>query len=87
MPASNFTRMFNPRGIAIVGANNDVSRPGRQGLLALDRHGYQGGIYPVNSNYEEIAGKNCYRSIADIDGPVDVAVIVLQAGGFAVVTS
>ena len=76
---SNFTRMFNPRGIAIVGANNDLSRPGRQTLHALDRHGYQGGIYPVNPNYEEIAGKKCLRSIADIDGPVDVAVIVLQA--------
>ncbi len=76
---SNFTRMFNPRGIAIVGANNDLSRPGRQTLHALDRHGYQGGIYPINPNYEEIAGKKCYRAIADIDGPVDVAVIVLQA--------
>ena len=76
---STFTRMFNPRGIAIVGANNDLSRPGRQTLHALDRHGYQGGIYPVNPNYEEIAGKKCYRAIADIDGPVDVAVIVLQA--------
>ena len=53
---SNFTRMFNPRGIAIVGANNDLSRPGRQTMHALDRHGYQGGVYPVNPKYQEIGG-------------------------------
>ena len=79
MPGSDFTRMFNPRGIAIVGANTDLSRPGRQTVLALDRHGYQGGIYPVNPKHEEIGGEKCYRSIADIDAPVDVAVVALQA--------
>jgi acetyltransferase len=71
--------MFNPRGIAIVGANPDLSRPGRQTVLALERHGYQGGVYPVNPKYQEIGEKKCYASIADIDGPVDVAVVALQA--------
>jgi acetyltransferase len=71
--------MFNPRGIAIVGANPDLSRPGRQTVLALERHGYRGGVYPVNPRYQEIGGKKSHASIADIDGPVDVAVIALQA--------
>lgn len=71
--------MFSPRGIAIVGANQDLSKPGRQTVLALERHGYRGMIYPVNPKYEEIGGKKCYRSIADIDGPVDVAVVALPA--------
>jgi acetyltransferase len=79
MPGPDFTRMFNPRGIAIVGANTDPSRPGRQTVLALDRHGYRGGVYPVNPKYAEIGGKKCYRSLVEIDGPVDVAVVALPA--------
>lgn len=79
MARTDFTSMFHPRGIAVVGANNDLSRPGRQTIHVLDRRGYQGRIYPVNPRYEEIAGHRCYPSLLDVDGPVDVAVIVLQA--------
>lgn len=79
MPRTDFTPMFHPRGIAVIGANNDLSRPGRQTIHVLDRRGYAGGIYPVNPRYQEIAGHRCYPSILDVDGPVDVAVIVLQA--------
>jgi acyl-CoA synthetase (NDP forming) len=79
MPGFDFTRMFNPRGIAIVGANTDLTRPGRQTVLALERHGYKGGVYPVNPKYEEIGGKKCFPSLADIDGPCDVAVVAIPA--------
>ena len=79
MARTDFTRMFNPRGIAVIGANPDASRPGRQTLLALERHGYQGRVYPVNPKYSQIGPYPCFASIADIDGPADVAVIVLQA--------
>jgi len=79
MLGRDFTRMFSPRGIAIVGANQDMSKPGRQTVLALERHGYRGMVYPVNPKYGEIGGKKCYRSIAEIDGPVDVAVVALPA--------
>jgi len=71
--------MFNPRGIAIVGANPDLSRPGRQTVLALDRHGFKGGIYPVNPKYTEIDKYKCYPSLSDISDVVDVAVITLPA--------
>ncbi len=79
MPRTDFSRMFSPRGIAIVGANTDATRPGRQTVLALDRHGYKGGVYPVNPKYAEIGGHKCHASLADIDGPCDVAVIALPA--------
>jgi len=79
MPTTDFTRMFQPRGIAIVGVNTDESRPGRQTILALDRHGYRGGIYPVNPKYERIGDHRCLPALDAIDGPCDVAVIALPA--------
>ena len=62
-----------------MGANPDVSRPGRQTVLALERHGYKGGVYPVNPKYPEIGGRKCLPSLADIEGPCDVAVVALPA--------
>lgn len=79
MVQSNIKRMFQPRGIAIVGANTDESKPGRQTILALDRHGYVGGIYPVNPKYEKIAEHRCFPTLDAIDGECDVAVIALPA--------
>jgi acetyltransferase len=36
-------------------------------------------IYPVNSNEEEILGYKAYRSIGEIDGPLDLAVVSVPA--------
>src|SRR3954465_8466712 len=79
MPRQDFTRMFDPRAIAIVGANTDLTRPGRQTVHALDAHGYAGGVYPVNPKYAEIGGHKCYASLAEIPQPCDVAVITVPA--------
>jgi acetyltransferase len=79
MSSPGFARLFDPRGIAIVGASTDLSRPGGQTVDALVRLGFRGGIYPVNPRYAEIAGHRCYPSVAAIEGPCDVAVIALPA--------
>ncbi|MGH8637678.1 MAG: acetate--CoA ligase family protein, partial [Burkholderiales bacterium] len=71
--------LFNPRGIAIVGASGDVTRFGGQTVRALNTSGYAGGVFPVNPKYTEIDGRRCYASIAQIDGPCDLAVIALPA--------
>jgi len=74
-----FERLFDPRGIAIIGASADPTRAGGQTLHALQRHGYGGGIYPINPKYPEIAGMRCYPAPAAIDQPCDLAVIALPA--------
>jgi acetyltransferase len=79
MPKTDFTPMFHPRGIAIIGASTDLNRPGAQTLLALSTQGYKGGVYPVNPKYQEVSGYRCYASVADIKEPCDMAVIALPA--------
>lgn len=76
---SSFEKLFNPRGIAIVGASPDANRPGAQTLAALARRGYAGGVYPVNPKYDEIGGRRCYASVEDVPQPCDVAVVALPA--------
>ncbi len=72
-------RLLDPRGIAVVGASIEPSRPGNQTLVALRENGYAGGVYPVNPKYPEIAGYPCHASLAEIRGNCDVAVIALPA--------
>ena len=74
-----FERLFEPRGIAIVGASGDITRFAGQTVHALKTSGYRGGVYPVNPKYPEIDGVRCYASVAQIDGPCDLAVIALPA--------
>jgi acetyltransferase len=74
-----FERLLNPRGIAVVGASTEASRPGAQAVRALKQHGYAGRVYPVNPKYAEIEGYRCHASLADVEGECDVAVIGLPA--------
>ena len=74
---NKFDRLFNPRGIAVVGASQDASRHGGQLLLSLAKYGYTGRVHPVNPRYTAIGDYRCYPSVKDINGPCDLAVITL----------
>jgi acyl-CoA synthetase (NDP forming) len=71
--------LLRPRGIALLGisgrAENLISRP----LRYLVEHGYEGAIYPVNPNYEELVGQKCYPTLADVPGPVDLVLVLVAA--------
>jgi acetyltransferase len=71
--------LFEPRGIAIVGASADLTRIGGQPVRALNRFGFRGTVYPVNPKYQEVDGLRCYASVADIGAPCDVALIAVPA--------
>jgi acetate---CoA ligase (ADP-forming) len=66
---TDWKRLFEPRGIAIVGASRDLKRIGGQPVKYLSTYGYPGKVYPVNPNYEEIAGLKCYPSARRSTGP------------------
>ena len=70
---------FAPASIALIGASRDHEKiPGRL-LAMLRKNEYPGKIYPVNPNYAEIDGLTCYKSIADIGAPIDLAVVIIPA--------
>lgn len=75
----NFSRLFSPRGIAILGASADVTRIGGQPIKALTEFGYRGAVYPVNPKYQEIRGLRCYPSLAAVPQPCDVALVAVSS--------
>ena len=74
-----FDGLLHPRGIAVIGASSDLTRPGGRLVEILRDWGYGGRVYPVNPKYKNVAGLPCLASPRDIDGPCDLAMIALRA--------
>jgi acetyl coenzyme A synthetase (ADP forming)-like protein len=71
---------FEPRSVAVVGASRRRGSIGGElfrNLLAAD---FAGAAFPVNRSGEPVAGVRAYRSVSEIDEPVDLAVICLPGG-------
>ena len=72
-------RFFAPRTIVVVGAS---STPGSQsaGLWQKIRTwgaAHDAIVIPVNPKRDEIDGERCFRSIRDVEVPIDLAVILV----------
>ena len=59
-----------PRRIAVVGLSNREDRDSYKASFYLHDKGYD--IIPVNPNYDSIEGLQCYPSLADIPGTIDI---------------
>lgn len=77
---ASFDALFHPRGIAVVGASRDLARPGGRLVQAMQDFGYTGHIHPVNARgHDTVAGRRCYASVLDIEGPCDLAILAVRA--------
>jgi acetyltransferase len=67
----------NPRAVAVIGASRDPSKLGYGILSNIIQYGFPGDVYPINPKADELLGLACYPSVLDVDGPIDLAVIVV----------
>ena len=75
----DLTPLLRPRNVALIGATSEPhSLRGRTTAL-LGRHGFAGDIHPVSRSESEIGGRRAYRTIGDVPGPVDLALIIIPA--------
>jgi acetate---CoA ligase (ADP-forming) len=71
--------MLAPRAVAVVGASRDRGTVGGRVFHNLLAAGFEGPVYPVNPRAEVVQSVLAYRSVADIPGPVDLAVVAVPA--------
>lgn len=72
-------RLFYPKSIAVVGASKSLSKIGTAILFSIIAGGFKGKIYPINPKENEILGLKTYPSLKEIDEPVDLVIICIQA--------
>jgi predicted CoA-binding protein/RimJ/RimL family protein N-acetyltransferase len=70
---------FEPRVVAVVGANRERGKIGSEILHNLIAAGFTGTIVPVHPTAPDIAGLRAYRRVTDIPTTVDLAMIVVPA--------
>lgn len=76
---------FEPKVVAVVGANREPGRIGSEILRNLRTTGFTGTLVPVHPDAGTIDGLQAYARVTDIPDPVDLAVIVVPARHVAAV--
>ncbi|MCD6236994.1 MAG: acetate--CoA ligase family protein [Thermoplasmata archaeon] len=71
--------LFEPKSVAVVGASSNPAKIGHKVLSNILAGGYHGEVYPVNPKGGEILGLKVYKRVAEIEGAVDLAVVVVPA--------
>ncbi len=74
-------RMFHPRGVAVFGAVHEPGKFGHMMIQCLVRYGYPGRIFPIHPGGGEVYGHGVLRTLAEAEGPVDLACVCVPAQG------
>ena len=76
---ASLTPLFKPASVAIVGASRDAAKIGGLPVAFMKASGFSGALYPVNPSGEEVQGLRSYRSVTEIPGTIDLAIVSVPA--------
>jgi acetyltransferase len=79
MSRRNLEHLFNPGSVALVGASARAHSVGATVMRNLLEGGFAGPIWPVNIKRAEVAGRRAYRTVAELPGAPDLAVVCTPA--------
>ncbi len=77
--AASVRPFFEPRGVAVIGVNRERGRIGSEVFFNLLDAGCTVPVYPVHPAGGQVGGHQVRVRVADIAGPVDLAVVVVPA--------
>ncbi|MFC5750882.1 acetate--CoA ligase family protein [Actinomadura rugatobispora] len=71
--------LLYPRSIAVLGASNDPVKLSGRPVDYMKRFGYRGRLLPINPTRRTVQGLPAYRSLDEVDGDIDLVMIMLPA--------
>ncbi|MCF2139533.1 MAG: acetate--CoA ligase family protein [Candidatus Lokiarchaeota archaeon] len=71
--------MFHPKSVAIIGASNKNGKIGNTLLVNIQKSGYEGKVFPINTKETEILGFPAFKSILDVPDEIDLGVICIPS--------
>jgi acyl-CoA synthetase (NDP forming)/RimJ/RimL family protein N-acetyltransferase len=77
--ARSVQRILKPTSIAVVGASRAPGTIGHQVFRQLIGRGFEGPVYPVNTDATYVASVRAWRSVLDVPGELDLAVVCVPA--------
>lgn len=79
--AASVAHILRPATVAVVGAGRRPGSVGHEIVRSLLQADFAGAVYPVNPAAGSIAGVPAYRSVGQVPGPVDLAVVAVPPAG------
>jgi acyl-CoA synthetase (NDP forming)/RimJ/RimL family protein N-acetyltransferase len=77
--AESLRDFFYPQSIAVIGASDVAGKLGYNVFHNLISHHYPGKLYPINPGKASVMGVRAYKSIRDVEDPVDLAIVIVPA--------
>ena len=71
-------QLLNPKSIAVVGASNNIKKPGGKIVKNLLSGKFKGELFVVNPHEKGVQGKQCFSNVDELP-EVDLAIIVVPA--------
>lgn len=72
-------KLLCPSRVAVVGASRNPESVGGALFRNILKSGFNGAVFPVNQRADTVAGVLAYKTVLDVPGDIDLAVIVVQA--------
>jgi acetyl-CoA synthetase (ADP-forming) len=76
---ANMKILFDPESVAVIGASDKQGKLGFHVMKSLTKGGFTGRIIPINPGSNDIMGLKAFPAIAEHEGRVDLAIVVLPA--------
>jgi acyl-CoA synthetase (NDP forming) len=78
-PGAGLDALFEAKGVAVIGASDDITKIGGRPIQLLRKYGYAGAIYPINPKGGTLQGLPAYASILDTPTAPDMAILAVPA--------
>lgn len=69
--------ILSPKSIAVIGASDKEGSVGST-ITSNIMGGFRGTVYPISPTRASVFGKKAYKTVLDVPGPIDLAVIVIK---------
>lgn len=79
MSGNLLDKILKPKSIAVIGASTKDGTVGSEVMKRLVEYKFSGKIYPINPKGGDICGIKAYTSVKEVEGEIDLAVIVVNA--------
>ncbi|WP_116951511.1 bifunctional acetate--CoA ligase family protein/GNAT family N-acetyltransferase [Jiangella endophytica] len=81
--ARSIERLLTPRSVAVIGASRWREKIGQTLVRNLVLGGFTGPVYAVNREATAITGLPAYKSVRDVPGEIDLALVAVPADAVA----
>src|SRR5580700_5044861 len=76
---ADVSRLLAPRSVAIIGASDQPGNVGGAAVRFFRKFSSPCTVWPVNRGRDTVAGLPCYKSVADLPAPTDLAILAVPA--------